>query len=246
MTAWPVGYGLVAFEEIDSTNEEARRRARAGEPGPLWIITARQTKGRGRRGRVWVAPPGNLSTTLLLRPKRLAADCAQLSFAAALAVADMLSLHAPGRDIRLKWPNDVLVDGRKIAGILLESESGGDGMAAYLAVGIGVNLAAYPDDTEHPATSLQDLGHGPLAPKDALLDLAGAFAKWYEAWRGDGFSHLRAAWLSRAFGLGARIRVRLAAGESIGVFRDIDETGALVLGLPGGVTRTIAAGEIYF
>lgn len=245
MTTWPVGYGLLDLVEIDSTNEEARRRARTGEQGPLWITTARQTRGRGRRGRVWVAPPGNLSATLLLRPKRLAADCAQLSFAAALAVADMLAPHLPGREIRLKWPNDVLVDGRKIAGILLETESSGDGMAAYLAIGIGVNLAAYPDDTEHPATSLADMGAS-LAPKDALLDLAGAFAKWYEAWRGEGFSHLRAAWLSRAFGLGARIRVRLAAGESIGVFRDIDETGALVLGLPGGVTRTIAAGEVYF
>ncbi len=158
----------------------------------------------------------------------------------------MLALHAPGHDIRLKWPNDVLVDGRKIAGILLECESSGDGVAAYLAIGIGVNLAAYPDDTEHPATALQAMGLSPLAPKDALLDLAGAFAKWYEAWRGEGFPHLRAAWLSRAFGLGARIRVRLAAGETVGVFRDIDDTGALVLGLPGGVTRTIAAGDVFF
>lgn len=246
MTAWPVGTGLLALEDIDSTNEEARRRARAGEAGPLWIIAAKQTEGRGRRGRVWVAPPGNLSATLLIRPNRPATECAQLSFAAALAVADMLSGYAGAHEIRLKWPNDVLVDGRKIAGILLESESTATGLAAYLAVGIGVNLAAYPDDTEHPATALAALGFIAPAPKDALLDLAAAFAKWYEAWRGEGFAALRAAWLSRAFGLGARIRVRLASGEIIGVFRDIDETGALVLGLPGGVTQTIAAGDVFF
>jgi len=246
LTSWPVGTGLLALEEIDSTNEEARRRARAGEQGPLWIIAARQTAGRGRRGRVWVAPPGNLSATLLLRPERSAADCAQLSFAAALAVADMLSLQTGAHEIRLKWPNDVLVDGRKIAGILLESESTPTGLAAYLAVGVGVNLAAYPDDTEHLATALAALGLVAPAPKDALGDLAAAFVKWYEAWRGEGFAALRAAWLSRAFGLGTRIRVRLASGEIIGVFRDIDETGALVLGLPGGVTRTIAAGDVFF
>ena len=246
MTSWPVGYGLLALEEIDSTNEEARRRARAGEPGPLWITATRQTAGRGRRGRVWVAPTGNLSATLLIRPKRSPTDCAQLSFAAALAVADMLSHHTSAHQIRLKWPNDVLVDGRKIAGILLESESGADGLATYLAIGIGINLAAYPDDTEHPATALAALGIVAPAPKDALLHLAAAFAKWYEAWRGEGFSALRAAWLSRAFGLGARIRVRLAEGDILGVFRDIDETGALVLGLPGGVTRTIAAGDVFF
>ena len=106
--------------------------------------------------------------------------------------------------------------------------------------------AGYPDDTEHPATALAALGLAAPAPKDALLHLAAAFAKWYEAWRGEGFSALRAAWLSRAFGLGARIRVRLAEGDILGVFRDIDETGALVLGLPGGVTRTIAAGDVFF
>ncbi len=244
MTGWPSGYGLLEFAELDSTNEEARRRAQAGEPGPLWIAAARQTAGRGRRGRVWIAPPGNLSATLLIRPNRPAAACAQLSFAAALAVADMLA--SCGAATALKWPNDVLAQEKKIAGILLESESGLDGTAAWLAIGVGVNLTAYPDDTELPATSLKALGATPPSPNDAAAGLAAAFAKWYEAWRGEGFAPVREAWLSRAYGLGKRIRVRLAREELTGTFRDIDEAGALILGLPGGATRTISAGDIFF
>jgi len=244
LSLWPAG--LVEFEEVDSTNEEAKRRARAGEQGPLWITAARQSAGKGRRGRVWVAPQGNLSATLLIRPDRPASECAQLSFAAALAVSDMLALYASRYDIRLKWPNDVLVEGRKIAGILLESESAPDGRMAWLAIGIGVNLVAFPPDTEHAATALGALGLTPPAAKDAAAALAGAFAKWYDAWSGEGFAPLRAAWLSRAYGLGQRIRVRLPAEETSGVFRDIDATGALVLGLPGGMTRSVSAGEVYF
>lgn len=246
MSAWPAGYAHLELDEIDSTNEEARRRASAGEPGPLWITAARQMQGRGRRGRVWISPPGNLAATLLIRPGRPAAECAQLSFAAALAVADMLSRNAPRADITLKWPNDVLAAEKKIAGILLESESGSDGTAAWLAIGIGVNLAAFPDDTDLPAISLKSLGATPPPPNDALLDLADAFAKWYEAWRGAGFAPLREAWLSRARGLGKRIRVRLAKEEVTGIFRDIDDSGALVLGLPHNVTRAISAGEVFF
>jgi BirA family biotin operon repressor/biotin-[acetyl-CoA-carboxylase] ligase len=249
LSTWPAGYRLVELDEVDSTNEEARRRAAAGEPGPLWISAARQVKGRGRRGREWVAPPGNLSATLLLRPARPAADCAQLSFVAALAAADMLARQVPA--ITLKWPNDVLAGGRKIAGILLETETGADGTAAWLAIGIGVNLKAFPEETDLPATSVAALiaadgGHPAPSPQDALLDLADAFAKWYEAWREAGFQPVRDGWLSRAHGLGQRIRVRLAREELSGVFRDIDDAGALVLGLPGGVTRNISAGEVFF
>jgi BirA family transcriptional regulator, biotin operon repressor / biotin---[acetyl-CoA-carboxylase] ligase len=246
LTRWPAGYGLLTLAEVDSTNEEARRRARAGEPGPLWITAERQTMGKGRRGRVWIAPPGNLSATLLVRPGRSSAVCAQLSFVAALAAADMLAQTLRGGDIALKWPNDVLAGGKKIAGILLECETAADGMAAWLAIGIGVNLKAFPDDTDLPATAVAALGATPPPPDDALLDLAAAFAKWYEAWRGGGFAPVREAWIARAHGLGSRIRVRLAREEITGVFRDIDDAGALVLGLPGGVTRTIAAGDVFF
>ena len=244
--AWPAGYALLELDEIDSTNEEARRRAASGEKGPLWITAVRQTSGRGRRGRVWQSPGGNLAATLLLRPDKPAAECAQLSFAAALAVSDMLSAFAPQADLALKWPNDVLAGGRKIAGILLESESGAGGKANWLAAGIGVNLKAFPDDTDFPATALAALGVLPPDPKDALLHLAAAFAKWYEVWLAQGFLPVREAWLARAAGLGTRIRARLANEEISGVFQGIDETGALLLGQPGGVTRTISAGEVFF
>jgi BirA family transcriptional regulator, biotin operon repressor / biotin---[acetyl-CoA-carboxylase] ligase len=245
VTNWPEGYGLLELAETDSTNEEARRRAAAGEQGPLWIMAARQNAGRGRRGHSWIMPPDNLAATLLLRPGRPAAVCAQLSFAAALAVADMLALYARNGEVRLKWPNDVLAFGRKIAGILLESESGAEGLE-WLAIGIGVNLAAFPEDTDLPAVSLKALGVEPPTPRQALPGLAAAFAKWYEIWRTAGFAPLREAWLSRASGLGRRIRVRLAKEEFAGTFRDIDEAGALVVGLPQGVTRVVSAGEVFF
>jgi len=244
--AWPPGYALLELDEIDSTNQEAKRRAAAGVTSPLWIMAVRQSEGRGRRGNAWQSLAGNLAATLLIRPERRAAECAQLSFAAALAVSDMLARFAPHAGLGLKWPNDVLADGRKIAGILLESESRSDGMAAWLAVGIGVNLAAFPDDVDFPATSLAVQGILPPTPRDAMLDLAAAFAKWYEVWRTQGFSPVREAWLARASGLGSRIRARLTNEEITGVLQGIDESGALLLGLPGGTTRIIAAGEIFF
>ena len=244
--AWPPGYALLELDEIDSTNQEAKRRAAAGVTSPLWIMAVRQSEGRGRRGNAWQSLAGNLAATLLIRPERRAAECAQLSFAAALAVSDMLARFAPHAGLGLKWPNDVLADGRKIAGILLESESRSDGMAAWLAVGIGVNLAAFPDDVDFPATSLAVQGILPPTPRDAMLDLAAAFAKWYEVWRTQGFSPVREAWLARASGLGSRIRARLTNEEITGVLQGIDESGALLLGVPGGTTRIIAAGEIFF
>ena len=246
VVAWPPGYALLELGEVDSANEEARRRAAAGEGRSLWIVASRQSAGRGRLGNVWQSSPGNLFATLLLRPEKPAGECAQLSFVAALAVSDMLARVAPRTEFALKWPNDVLAGERKIAGILLESESGADGMATWLAVGIGVNLAVFPEDTRFPAISLAALGAIPPAPKDALLHLAARFAKWYEVWRASGFAPVREAWLARASGLGSRIRVRLTNEEISGVFQGIDESGALLLGLIGGGVRAIAAGEVFF
>ncbi len=243
---WPVGYALKEFESIDSTNEEARRLAVAGERGPIWIMAARQTAGRGRRGRVWESPSGNLAASLMLRPGRPAGDCAQLSFVAAIAACDMIAGFAPGAEVRVKWPNDVLANGAKIAGILLEASSSGADIPAWLAVGIGANLAHHPTDTEFPATSLAALGVTVPPPRDALLHLAASFAKWYESWRADGFAFIRDAWLARALGLGTRIRARLQNEELSGVFEGIDGGGALLLGMTAGRTRTIAAGEVFF
>jgi BirA family biotin operon repressor/biotin-[acetyl-CoA-carboxylase] ligase len=243
--AWPDGYGLKVFDVIDSTNEEARRLASGGEPNPVWIAAARQTAGRGRRGRVWESPAGNLAATLLIRPGKPAGECAQLSFAAALAAHEAICAFAPEAEIRVKWPNDVLANARKIAGILLESASTGT-VPEWLAIGIGINLTHCPDGTEFPATALAALGITPPTPRDALTSLAAAFAKWYEIWRDGGFAPLRDAWLARAAGLGTRIRARLSDGDIWGMFEGIDETGALILREAHGKTRLIAAGEVFF
>lgn len=247
MTSWPAGYGLKEFDTIDSTNEEARRVAQAGERGPLWITAGEQTAGRGRRGRTWVSPRGNLSATLLIDPRRPAGDCAQLSFAAALAASDAVSAFARDVDVKVKWPNDVLAGGSKIAGILLESASSGGADPGWLVIGIGINLAAHPPDTEFPAISLPALGISPPPPpEDGLLQLAAAFAKWYDIWRADGFAPIRDAWLARAAGLGTRIRARLQNGELVGAFEGIDMNGALLLREAQDRVRTIAAGEVFF
>jgi BirA family biotin operon repressor/biotin-[acetyl-CoA-carboxylase] ligase len=244
--AWPSGYALRHFHEIDSTNEEARRLARSGQAAPLWIIADMQTQGRGRRGRAWQSPTGNLAASLFLRPHKSAAECAQLSFLSALAVADTVGRYATGSDIRVKWPNDVLVDERKIAGILLESASATGNRLDWLAVGIGINLAGHPEDTEFPATSLKGMGCEPPSPRGALCLLATSWAKWYDVWMTGGFEPIRDAWLARATRLGTRIRARLQDGETFGLFEGIDDSGALILRESQNRTRVIAAGEVFF
>jgi len=199
-------------------------------------MAARQSAGRGRRGAIWQGAEGNLMATLLLSPP---GNFAQLSFAAALAVADMVQHFAPAARITLKWPNDVLADNRKLAGILLESGSG------WLAIGIGINLAAHPEGTEFPATSLAALGVVPPKLEEALTLLAARFAHWYDRWMSEGFEALRTAWLARAPQLGAPIRARLPHETRHGLFAGIDAGGALLLREPAGV-RAIAAGEVFF
>jgi BirA family transcriptional regulator, biotin operon repressor / biotin---[acetyl-CoA-carboxylase] ligase len=240
---WPQGYGKIAHAELDSTNDEARRMAEAGEAGPLWITAARQTAGRGRRGRAWDAGTGNLAASLLLRPQAPEAVTGQLSFVAALAAADMAAQFAPAAVIEVKWPNDVLAGGKKLAGILLESARDAHGL--WLVIGIGVNLADFPDGTEFPATSLAQLGAAPPPSDTALCLLAARFAHWYDVWMTQGFETVRAAWLVRAASLGAPIRARLPHETRTGVFEGIDAGGALLLNEQGRV-RAIAAGEVFF
>ena len=231
--------GTAEFPEIDSTNAEALRRAAAGETGPLWLRADRQSAGRGRRGRAWEGGEGNLMTTLLITPERPRPEWAQLSFAAAIAVADLAAHYAPHAAIAVKWPNDVLAEGRKLAGILLETSGAG------LAIGIGVNLKSHPEGTEFPAISLPVLGVKAPKPHEALAVLAGHFGRWYEAWAAQGFAPLRDAWLARAAHLGHPIRARLTDTEHRGVFEGIDGEGALLLN-QGQTVRTIAAGEVFF
>lgn len=246
--AWPEGYALREFETLDSTNEEARRQAASLSVlgVPTWIRADRQTAGRGRRGRGWHTPGGNLAATLLLHPGKPPGECAQLSFVTAIAVAETVAGLAPNAEIKVKWPNDVLVDGKKIAGILLESASGPGPAPLWLAIGIGINLVHFPDDTEFPATSIAALTGKTPDAHDTLVHLASHFAKWYDIWRAQGFLPIRDQWLARAAKLGERIRARLTKEETSGVFEGIDETGALILRETASRTRVIAAGDVFF
>lgn len=235
----PAAVRRVAHEELGSTNAEALRLAEGGAADLTLVTARRQTAGRGRRGRVWTSPAGNLFASFVLRPERPTAILSQLSFVAALAVGDLLDrLGVDGR-VGFKWPNDVLIDGAKAAGILLE---GGQG---HLVAGIGVNLAHHPDDTPYPATSVAAKG-GAAEVEAAVSGLASAFVTRYRAWLADGFGPVREAWLARAVGLGREVRVTVAEGRvDSGVFSALDESGALVL-TAAGESRRITAGEVFF
>jgi len=242
--ALPPFIRLAAFDSLASTNDEAKRLARAGAPEGTLVTARTQTAGCGRQGRRWVSGPGNLHASLVLRPEAHVSRAAQLGFAAALAIADAIRSFAPKAPVTLKWPNDVLLGGRKVAGILLESEGDAVGRVRFVVIGIGVNLASHPADSEFPATSLATTGAAAVTPEAFLAALASALLLWYERWRGDGFAALRQAWLERAAGIGQVLRARLP-GETIeGRFAGLDDDGMLLLDLPQG-RRRIAAGDVF-
>jgi BirA family biotin operon repressor/biotin-[acetyl-CoA-carboxylase] ligase len=240
----PPPFRLLAYDSVGSTSDEAKRLARDGAAEGLVVCAEEQTMGRGRRGRNWASPPGNLYMSLVVRPQCRAASAAQLGFVAALGMAEAIAEIAPGIAIRCKWPNDLLAGGRKIAGILLETEMLGGDRPDFVVIGIGVNLAGSPHDVGYPATSLAEAGVAGVAPLTALAGFIGHFAPWLDRWREAGFEPVRKAWLARALGLGEAIRVRLERDTLDGRFLDLDGDGALMLGLPDG-NRRIAAGEIF-
>ena len=231
------------YETLGSTNAEALARMRVGERGPLWISAARQEAGRGRRGNAWTSPPGNLYASLLLSEPSPRAVAPQLSFVAGLALHDAVAECAPqvGPLLKLKWPNDLLLGGAKVAGILIEGESEG-GFA--VVIGFGVNCASHPPDTPYPATDLAMAG-GSVTPPSLLSALAGAMQTRLTQWQaGQGFASIRADWLKRAAGLGQTIEVRLPDREFSGHFEGLDEAGRLLVRGATGVT-TVTAGEVF-
>ncbi len=237
---------IEAYDELDSTSAEARRRAEAGEAGPVWITAAVQTAGRGRRGRTWSTRRGNLAATLLTLTDRPPAEAAQLSFVAALAACDLADTCLGPGVARLKWPNDVLVHGRKAVGILVESGARADGRL-WLAVGIGVNLAHAPQDVERPATAFADHMSGPPPQPRATLEvLATAFERWRGAWATQGFPPIAAGWSVRATGIGQRCEARLPNRTLAGVAEGLDPDGALRLRLDDGGLERITAGDVFF
>lgn len=245
----PAGYSLSVHETLDSTNEEARRRAVEGAPDGTVVWARRQTAGRGRQGRRWMSPEGNLYCTIILRPDAAPAAAAQLSFVTALALGGAVAELLPGGvELRYKWPNDLLLDGRKTAGILLESSGGRDGRLDWIVVGAGLNLASHPEigDGGYPATSLREVGARPVAVEEVLARYLAQFDHWRARWRAEGFGPLRDAWLARAARLGEAVTVRLPAESLQGRFSDLDGEGALLLDLADGTRRTVSAGDVFF
>lgn len=238
-------YRLLIYEDIGSTNDEAMRLARAGDPGRAWLIAKTQSRGRGRRGRQWASLPGNLHASLLLIdavPPRFAP---QLGFVAGIALAHALR-ECIGDDmrLRLKWPNDILFDGAKLAGILLESVALADGRFACI-MGIGVNCVACPSELPYRATALAEIGARHSQAQDVFLQLSGALLSGLDQFAaGAGFDSIRQEWLGFAAGLGGPIRVETPTGSVAGIFRTIDAMGRLIVSC-GDAQKIIEAGDVW-
>jgi BirA family biotin operon repressor/biotin-[acetyl-CoA-carboxylase] ligase len=234
----------VLLDATGSTNRVAFEEAKAGESGPLWVVARRQTEGRGRNGRPWTSEPGNLYASLMLRLAS-PANVQQLALLAGVAVLEAVRAAARGAPIeglRLKWPNDVLIDGAKCAGILCESQAGG--RERVVVIGIGINLSSHPTRIGRPATNLA--AHGlHLTPEAMLAHLDAATADWLAAWDGGaGFDRVRAAWLGAAGGAGERLTVNTGTEEIAGSFVDLDPGGGLVLRDDRGALRTLTFGDV--
>lgn len=240
---------ILLLDRTDSTNAEARRRAEAGETGPLWIVARRQSEGRGRRGRAWDSDAGNLFATLLTTTSRSPSEAAQVTFIAALSVADLLDAWAPASVVTIKWPNDVMLAGEKASGVLVESGAHAGG-GLWLAVGIGVNLAHAPRGTERPATALAHHLRGEVtsvpAVEAAAARLAEAFEVWMTRWETLGFEPILDAWRARTAGLDGPAVARLGHETVEGTAEGVAPDGALKLRLADGSLRLISAGDVFF
>ena len=244
----PQGYRLLKMESVDSTNAEARRRADVGEPGPLWIWSARQSQGRGRGGREWVSQHGNLFASLLIRLNVPLQVASQLALVAGIAAYDTIAklIAYEGRsELLLKWPNDVMLAGEKIAGLLLENVGSATGDKSIVVIGTGINLASYPEKVAQPAVSLAAYGMA-VTPADALESLAKNTHDWLARWgEGYGFPTVRRAWLDRAGPTGRPLTVRLNGEETEGTYAGLDSDGALRLKTADG-ERKVTAGDVFF
>ena len=240
---------MLKRETVDSTNAEARRRALAGEPGPLWIWSARQSQGRGRGGREWVSQPGNLFASLLIGlncPLRVASQLALVAGIVAFDTIAKLIAYEGRSEVLLKWPNDVLLAGEKVAGMLLENVGGTNDNHSVVVIGTGINLASHPENLPQPAVSLATYGMT-VTPADALEALAASTVEWLDRW-GEGacFPTIRRAWLDRAGPTGRPLTVRVGSQEAEGVYGGLDADGALRLLMPGGGEYRVTAGDVFF
>ena len=247
------GYRLSAFEQVGSTNTEAMAHARRGEGGSAWFVTTMQTAGKGRRQRAWIAPRGNLASSVVEVIDVAPATAATLGFAAGLSISSALQQVSVEANLRradplrylLKWPNDVLVEKQKLVGISLEAEAVAPGRLA-IVVGIGTNVVAAPTGTPTPAVSLADLGVH-ISAEELFAVLSDAWVEFRGVWdNGRGFADIRRLWLERAAGLGERVAIQTGNATIEGTFDTIDETGCLIVRTAEGKHLPIAAGEVYF
>lgn len=247
------GYRLLSLEATGSTNDDALQAAQSGDPGQLWIVAAEQLAGRGRHGRQWSSPQGNLYASLLLIDPCEVASAPQLGFVAGLALHEaveaLTGLGAPR--LALKWPNDLLLDGAKVSGLLLEGHRLQPGGQLAIVIGFGVNVSFAPSGTPYPATSLQQVKPN-LSRDQVFLALSSALASAFAAWRAsarmnvsDPFGAIRKLWLERAAGVGQEVTLRLPSGEKRGVFEGLDRFGRLQFKGAAGV-ELIDAGDLYF
>jgi BirA family biotin operon repressor/biotin-[acetyl-CoA-carboxylase] ligase len=237
----------VAFDDIGSTNSECLARARAGDPGLLWVTAGRQTEGRGRRGRAWTSEPGNLYASLLLIDPAPVERTASLPLAVAVAVHEAVRAVLPPGDaaLQVKWPNDILIDRRKTCGILLEGEPLADGRRA-LVIGIGINIGHMPDSAPYGVTRLLDHGAA-VSPEELFAHLFKSMASALELWdEGRGTAAIVARWRQLACGIGEKITVNLPDRSLVGTFAGIDENGLLMLDKGDGTVMPIAAGDVFF
>lgn len=242
-------YHLLTYDVLDSTNSEARRLAGGGASHGAVIWARKQTSGRGRMGREWVSADGNLFMTVLLSPDAPLAECAQLSFVAALAVADTLDSIVPDPAyVRCKWPNDVLVNGKKIAGVLLESFTTRELVTdrQWIAVGIGINVDSYPEHVLFPATSLTESGVELISAKIVLSRLVHNFIARYDQWAASGFASIRKAWQAKAYHINQMVEVIVGEERIGGTFAGIDEGGHLLIKSGKKKPQTITAGDVFY
>lgn len=243
----PAGWTLLAFDTIGSTNDEAIRLAEAGGAEGTVVWSRRQVSGRGRRGRVWQSPEGNTYSSVVVRPDCSPEIAAQLTFVTAIAVGETVRRRLPDScNVRYKWPNDVQVDGAKIAGILLESAATNDGNVAYVVIGTGINVnwQPAPGETPYLATSLAALGV-PAPIEDVLGDYCRHLALWIARWRSDGFAVIRETWLKSAGNLGQMVDVKAGRDVLSGRFASLDNSGALILETADGRVLRVTAGEVF-
>ena len=233
---------MIELSTTTSTNDEAVKLIKSGQASDGLVVWAKeQTKGRGRRGRVWISPPGNLHCSMILDISAQRATAAQLGFVAAIALVDALTHLMPHTAFQAKWPNDVMAGTHKVAGMLLEAEGAG-----WLVLGLGVDVlhAPPPDTIDRPATSLKVLGYDGDA-RSVLDAFNHHMMPWVQIWRQSGFAPVRTAWLDRAMGLGGPVLVRLENESIAGTFVDLDQDGALLMTDTKGQTRKILAGDVY-